>query len=192
MLSRTATFLTRPRNLVLTTSTVLVASYFAAPRLSSSATLGNSSSRSMATKGKVYEVDLTPAQWKEKLTSEQFRILREQGTEMAGSGEYNKHYPKKGVYECAGCGQALYTADTKYDSGCGWPAFFDSIPSAIERRVDNSWGMKRIEIVCSKCGSHQGHGHPTPTNERHCVNSVSVRFNPDSDLKWEGNGKSKA
>ncbi|GAA5832408.1 hypothetical protein JCM11251_006445 [Rhodosporidiobolus azoricus] len=179
MLSRTATFLTRPRNLVFTTSAALVGSYFAAPHLT--ATLGNSSSRTMATGGKIYEVNMTPKQWQEKLTSEQYRVLREQGTEMAGSGEYNKHYPKKGVYNCAGCGQALYTAETKFDSGCGWPAFYQALPGAVEQHTDNSWGMKRTELTCSKCGSHLGHlflneGFKNPTNERACINSVCLKF----------------
>ncbi|SCZ87608.1 BZ3500_MvSof-1268-A1-R1_Chr2-2g05074 [Microbotryum saponariae] len=114
--------------------------------------------------------------------SEQFRILRKKGTEMAGSGELDKHFADKGVYECAGCGTPLYTADTKFKSGCGWPAFFDAIPGAVTRFTDKSWGMERTEIVCSSCGGHLGHifkgeGFNTPTDERACVNSVSIRFN---------------
>lgn len=116
---------------------------------------------------------------------EQFRILREKGTERAGTGEYDSHYPSKGVYTCAGCNAPLYTADHKFKSGCGWPAYFDSIPGAVTRHVDNTFGMKRTEIVCSNCGGHLGHvfegeGYQTPTDERHCVNSVSLRFTEDA------------
>ncbi|KAM0749555.1 methionine sulfoxide reductase B [Meredithblackwellia eburnea MCA 4105] len=128
------------------------------------------------------------SEWEAKLSKEQFRILRQKGTEMAGSGEYNKHYPTKGTYECAGCGTPLYTAETKFDSGCGWPAFYQALPGAVTQHVDNSWGMQRIEITCSACGGHLGHlfkneGFKTPTNERACVNSVSIKFNPDDPKK---------
>ena len=118
------------------------------------------------------------------INPEQFRILREKGTERPGSGEYDSHYPSQGTYNCAGCNTPLYTADHKFKSGCGWPAYFDSIPGAVTRHVDNTFGMKRTEIVCSNCGGHLGHvfegeGFPTPTDERHCVNSVSLRFTED-------------
>ena len=111
-----------------------------------------------------------------------YNILREKGTERAGSGQYNKHY-EAGVYKCAGCGEPLYTSDTKFDSGCGWPAFYDEIPGTIERHEDNAFGMRRVEITCAKCGGHMGHefkgeGFPTPTNSRHCVNSASIKFEP--------------
>ncbi|SPO21924.1 related to MXR2 - Methionine-R-sulfoxide reductase [Ustilago trichophora] len=127
---------------------------------------------------------MSNAEWRTKLNAEQFRILREKGTEMAGTGKYNKHYPKDGVYTCAGCDSPLYKATTKFDSGCGWPAFFDAIPGAIDRHSDRSWGMERIEITCKNCGGHLGHvfkgeGFNTPTNERHCVNSVSINFDKD-------------
>ena len=119
---------------------------------------------------------------------EQFRILREKGTERAGTGEYDSHHPSKGVYNCAGCDAPLYTADHKFKSGCGWPAYFDSIPGAVTRHVDSTFGMKRTEIVCSNCGGHLGHvfegeGYKTPTDERHCVNSVSLRFTEDGGSK---------
>ncbi|KAJ5129589.1 Peptide methionine sulfoxide reductase MrsB [Penicillium bovifimosum] len=115
-------------------------------------------------------------QWRAVLSPEQFRILREKGTERPHTGEYDSHYPSKGVYNCAGCNAPLYTADQKFKSGCGWPAYFDSIPGAVTRHVDSSFGMKRTEIVCTNCGGHLGHvfegeGYPTPTDERHCVNS---------------------
>lgn len=118
---------------------------------------------------------------------EQFRILREKGTERPGTGEYDKHYPAEGVYTCAGCNAPLYKASHKFSSGCGWPAYFDSIPGAVERHEDNSMFMKRIEITCSNCGGHLGHvfkgeGFPTPTDERHCVNSVSLKFSPEDKV----------
>ncbi|KAI8066317.1 peptide methionine sulfoxide reductase B2, chloroplastic [Gongronella butleri] len=119
-------------------------------------------------------------EWQAILTPEQFRVLRQKGTERPGTGEYNKH-TQQGTYDCAGCGAALYKSDTKFDSGCGWPAFFDAVPGAVVRHEDNTMGMQRIEICCANCGGHLGHvfkgeGFPTPTNERHCVNSISLRF----------------
>ncbi|KAJ1553793.1 Peptide methionine sulfoxide reductase B5, partial [Nowakowskiella sp. JEL0078] len=111
----------------------------------------------------------TEDEWRAVLSREQFRVLREKGTEAAGTGIYDKHY-EEGVYTCAGCNAPLYKSTTKFSSGCGWPAFFDGIPGAIERNVDSSFGMERIEIVCSKCKGHLGHvfkgeGFKTPTDE---------------------------
>ncbi|KAJ5081666.1 hypothetical protein NUU61_009930 [Penicillium alfredii] len=137
-------------------------------------------------------------QWRAVLSPDQFRILREKGTERAGTGEYDSHYPSEGVYNCAGCDTPLYKASHKFKSGCGWPAYFDSIPGAVTRHVDNTFGMKRTEIVCSNCGGHLGHvfegeGYPTPTDERHCVNSISLRFTEDEGKTGEGqNAKAKA
>ncbi|GIL45179.1 hypothetical protein Vafri_2501, partial [Volvox africanus] len=120
--------------------------------------------------------------WKEVLSAEEFYILRQKGTERAGTGLYNKFY-EDGVYKCAGCETPLYKSETKFNSGCGWPAFYDEIPGAVDRHVDNSYGMRRVEITCANCGGHLGHvfegeGFPTPTNQRHCVNSVSIKFDP--------------
>ncbi|KAI9274384.1 SelR domain-containing protein [Phascolomyces articulosus] len=122
----------------------------------------------------------TEEEWRAILSPEQFRILREKGTEIAGTGEYNHHF-EKGVYRCAGCNTPLYVSDTKFDSGCGWPAFFEAVPGAVGRRPDHSRGFERTEIVCNNCGGHLGHvfkgeGYKTPTDERHCVNSVSIKF----------------
>ncbi|ORZ14665.1 peptide methionine sulfoxide reductase B2, chloroplastic [Absidia repens] len=122
----------------------------------------------------------TESEWQAVLTPQQFRVLRQKGTEAPGSGEYDKH-TKEGVYNCAACDAPLYTSSTKFNSGCGWPAFFDAIPGAVVRHEDSSLGMKRIEIVCAKCDSHLGHvfegeGFQTPTDERHCVNSISLKF----------------
>ncbi|KAJ5661969.1 uncharacterized protein N7477_009585 [Penicillium maclennaniae] len=136
-------------------------------------------------------------QWRAVLNPEQFRILREKGTERPGTGEYDQHHPTKGVYNCAGCDAPLYTAEQKFKSGCGWPAYFDSIPGAVKRHVDTTFGMKRTEIVCSNCGGHLGHvfegeGYPTPTDERHCVNSVSLRFTEDQGASGKPAEKAKA
>lgn len=123
-------------------------------------------------------------EWRAVLSPEQFRVLREKGTEPPFTGEFDSHYPNEGVYTCAGCNAPLYKANYKFTSGCGWPAFFDSIPGAVTRHTDSSLGMERTEIVCSNCGGHLGHvfegeGYPTPTDERHCVNSISLKFTED-------------
>lgn len=136
----------------------------------------------------------TDDEWRAVLNKDQFRILREKGTEPPGSGTYDKHYPSEGVYTCAGCEAPLYKASHKFSSGCGWPAYFDSIPGAVVRHEDNSMFMKRIEIMCSNCGGHLGHifkgeGFPTPTDERHCVNSVSLKFSPEDKIVKDGAGE---
>jgi peptide-methionine (R)-S-oxide reductase len=114
----------------------------------------------------------------------QYYILRQKGTEPAGSGEFDGFYPPDGTFVCAGCGNPLYTAAAKFKSGCGWPAFDDEIAGAVERTEDNSYGMRRVEITCAKCGGHLGHvfegERMTPTNTRHCVNSLSIKFKPAS------------
>jgi len=122
-------------------------------------------------------------EWRAILSPEQFRIIREKGTEPSGTGkyEYNK---ADGIYTCAACDTPLYKSTTKFNSGCGWPAFFDAIPGAVSRHEDRSFGMTRIEITCAACGGHLGHvfkgeGYDTPTDERHCVNSVSLNFKDD-------------
>ncbi|PFH51944.1 hypothetical protein AMATHDRAFT_74633 [Amanita thiersii Skay4041] len=125
-------------------------------------------------------VNKTDDEWRAVLSPEQFRVLRQKGTERAGTGEYDNYY-KDGTYLCAGCGAPLYKSATKFKSGCGWPAFFDAIPGAVNRHEDSSHGMHRTEITCTACGGHLGHvfkgeGFPTPTDERHCVNSVSLKF----------------
>ncbi|KAH8816122.1 methionine-R-sulfoxide reductase-like protein SelR [Xylogone sp. PMI_703] len=138
-----------------------------------------------------YPVQKSEDEWRAVLSKEQFRVLREKGTERPHTGKYDKHMPEEGVYTCAACDAPLYKASQKFKSGCGWPAYFDNIPGAVDRHVDNSFGMERIEIVCSNCGSHLGHvfkgeGYPTPTDERHCVNSISMNFSPE-DKVVDGN-----
>nr|GMC85526.1 peptide methionine sulfoxide reductase B5-like [Ipomoea batatas] len=125
-------------------------------------------------------VQKTEEEWRAILSPEQFRILRMKGTEYPGTGEYDKFF-EAGVYECAGCGTPLYRSTTKFNSGCGWPAFFEGLPGAINQTPDPDG--RRIEITCAACGGHLGHvfkgeGFPTPTNERHCVNSISLKFVP--------------
>ncbi|EXB51450.1 Peptide methionine sulfoxide reductase [Morus notabilis] len=119
-------------------------------------------------------------EWRAILSPEQFHILREKGTEYPSTGKYDKFY-EDGVYNCAGCGTPLYKSTTKFNSGCGWPAFFEGLPGAINRTPDPDG--RRTEITCAACGGHLGHvfkgeGFPTPTNERHCVNSISLTFAP--------------
>ncbi|WP_213522712.1 peptide-methionine (R)-S-oxide reductase MsrB [Nonlabens sp.] len=121
---------------------------------------------------------MTEKEYQEKLTPDQYYILREKGTERPFTGEYNTHYDK-GVYSCAACGNELFKSEQKFDSGCGWPSFDDEIEGAIERKRDSTLGMIRTEIMCSNCGSHLGHvfnDGPTPTGIRHCVNSLSLDF----------------
>ncbi|KAI5467744.1 putative methionine-R-sulfoxide reductase SelR [Mariannaea sp. PMI_226] len=146
-----------------------------------SALFGSSSSKSSTMS---YPDQRSDDEWRAVLNKEQFRVLREKGTERPGTGEYDKHYPDAGVYTCAGCNAPLYKANHKFSSGCGWPAYFDSIPGAVVRHEDSTLGMTRTEIVCANCGGHLGHvfkgeGFPTPTDERHCVNSISLKFSTE-------------
>ncbi|KAI9827895.1 MAG: hypothetical protein M1826_006201 [Phylliscum demangeonii] len=111
----------------------------------------------------------------------QVGVMRRKHTEHAFTGEYDEHWPKDGVYHCAGCDAPLYEAKTKYKSGSGWPSFYDALPDAVTRHTDYSHGMKRVEIVCSRCGGHLGHvfdkqDNTNPTKDRHCVNSLSLNF----------------
>ena len=130
-------------------------------------------------KGK--DKNVTEQEWEKKLTPEEFHILREKGTEKPFTGEYDK-FDKKGMYKCAGCGTELFSSVTKYDSGCGWPAFYEALPDKIEETADNTFGMKRIEITCENCGGHLGHvfnDGPQPSGLRYCVNSISLDFDSE-------------
>jgi peptide-methionine (R)-S-oxide reductase len=118
-------------------------------------------------------------EWKLTLSPEQYKILRECGTEPPFTGKYVNH-KENGIYVCAGCGNELFSSDTKYESGSGWPSFWDQVSEdAIETREDNSLWMRRTEIICKKCGGHLGHvfdDGPNPTGLRYCVNSLSLDF----------------
>jgi peptide-methionine (R)-S-oxide reductase len=122
----------------------------------------------------------TEAEWKQVLTPEQFQVLRKHGTERPNTSSLNKEYGS-GTYVCAGCGQALFKSDTKFDSGTGWPSFFAPLDGGVETSVDRAFFMTRTEVHCSRCGGHLGHvfeDGPAPTGLRYCMNGVALKFNP--------------
>ncbi len=129
----------------------------------------------------------TDAEWREQLTPEQYRVLRQQGTERPYTGKY-VNTKTEGTYACAACGQTLFSSDTKFESGTGWPSFWDVVDQGhVELRHDNAHGMKRIEAVCSRCGSHLGHvfedGPRETTGLRYCINSVSIALKSDEETR---------
>lgn len=128
----------------------------------------------------IKRVEKTEQEWSKELDRFEFQVLRKKGTEPAGTGEYDKFYPTEGHFVCRGCGQPLYSAEAKFNSGCGWPAFDKCYKGTVRTETDISFGMKRIEILCAACDGHLGHVFEnegfTPTMERHCVNSVSVKY----------------
>ena len=132
------------------------------------------------------ELPRSEEEWRGILTPEQFHILREKGTERPFTGEY-WDYNESGIYRCAGCGEILFTSDTKFDSGCGWPSFYEALDKEkVVETLDTSYGMRRIEVTCAKCGGHLGHvfndAPRTPTGLRYCINSASIQFDPQRDL----------
>jgi len=127
---------------------------------------------------KTYPIQKTEAEWLEELGEEKYRILRAKGTERPFTGSYNLNF-SEGEYRCGACKTPLFDSTRKFDSGCGWPSFDQSIEGSVEYIKDNSHGMIRTEIVCATCGSHLGHifnDGPTDTKQRYCVNSLSVDF----------------
>jgi peptide-methionine (R)-S-oxide reductase len=122
----------------------------------------------------------TDDDWRRTLTPEQFHVLREHGTERAGTSPLN-HEKRAGTFLCGGCDQPLFTSDTKFESGTGWPSFYRPIDGAIATITDRSYGMTRVDVTCAQCGGHLGHvfpDGPKPTGERYCMNGVALRFEP--------------
>ncbi|BAZ49263.1 hypothetical protein NIES4103_18750 [Nostoc sp. NIES-4103] len=140
----------------------------------------NQRSENMATSNTEFEINKTEQEWRTILSPEQFRVLRKHGTERAFTSPLDKQYAE-GTYVCAGCELPLFTSDTKFNSGTGWPSFFQPIEGAIATTVDRSLFMTRIEVHCHRCGGHLGHvfdDGPAPTGKRYCMNGVALKFIP--------------
>jgi peptide-methionine (R)-S-oxide reductase len=140
--------------------------------------LGGSSEA--APQGKAFPVSYPDEEWRRKLSPEQHYVLRQHGTERAGTSPLDRE-KRKGTFACAGCGQDLFASDTKFDSGTGWPSFFTPIPGAVETSEDSTFFVKRTEVHCANCGGHLGHvfeDGPKPTGLRYCMNGVAMTFRP--------------
>ncbi|WP_037571826.1 peptide-methionine (R)-S-oxide reductase MsrB [Phaeacidiphilus oryzae] len=137
----------------------------------------------MSDQTRAYPVQHTDQEWRERLNPEEYQVLRQAGTERPFVGEYTDT-TTEGVYACRACGAELFTSDTKFPSHCGWPSFYDPRDAkAVELIEDRSMGMVRTEVRCANCGSHLGHvfegeGYPTPTDQRYCINSISLTLRP--------------
>jgi peptide-methionine (R)-S-oxide reductase len=125
-------------------------------------------------------VKKTDAEWQAELSPQQYDVLRCHGTERAGTSPLNVE-KRDGMFYCAGCGNQLFSSDTKYESGSGWPSFYDALPNSVNTTVDRSHGMVRTEVTCANCGGHLGHlfpDGPRPTGQRYCMNGVALKFEP--------------
>ncbi len=134
----------------------------------------------MAATNKAFELEKSEAEWRQELTPEQFYVLRKHGTERAGTSPLNRE-KRKGTFMCAGCGLPLFSSDTKYESGTGWPSFWQPLDNAVGTSVDRSLFVTRTEVHCRRCGGHLGHvfeDGPKPTGLRYCMNGVAMRFEP--------------
>ena len=123
----------------------------------------------------------TDDEWRKTLTADQFQVLRKHGTEPAGSSALN-HEKRDGTFKCAGCGEPLFSSDTKFESGTGWPSFCSPLDQAVETSTDRSLFMTRVEVHCARCGGHLGHvfpDGPQPTGKRYCMNGVALKFEPE-------------
>lgn len=143
--------------------------------------LGSPSTANSAA-AKTFPVMKTDDEWRTLLTDEQYDVLRKHGTERAGTSPLN-HEKRRGTFVCAGCGQELFSSETKYESGTGWPSFYKPLDNAVATTIDKSYFMVRTEVHCARCGGHLGHlfpDGPKPTGERYCMNGAAMTFTPDN------------
>jgi peptide-methionine (R)-S-oxide reductase len=135
---------------------------------------------SSARRDKTFEIDHSEEEWRRRLSPEQYRVLREHGTERAGTSPLDRE-KRAGTFHCAGCGAPLFRSEQKFDSGTGWPSFWRSLDDAVETSTDRSFFMVRTEVHCARCGGHLGHvfdDGPPPTGQRYCMNGVAMTFEP--------------